>query len=123
LGTWFRRAATPDLVRLERLTKDSGASSPARSRSIRCAGLQRLFATTPSLSPWRVVVIDAIDDLERPPPTRFSRTWKNRRPTACFLLVSHAPERLLPTIARVADSCVSRLCRRTPWRRRSPRGR
>ena len=55
----------PDLMRLERLTKDGGTEL-ARSISVdQVRGLQRLFATTTSLSPRRVVVIDAIDDLER----------------------------------------------------------
>ena len=52
-------------MRLERLAKDGGTEL-ARSITIdQVRGLQRLFATTPSLSPWRAVVIDAVDDLER----------------------------------------------------------
>ena len=55
----------PDLMRLERLTKDGGTEL-ARSITVdQVRGLQRLFATTASMSPWRAVVIDAIDDLER----------------------------------------------------------
>ena len=55
----------PDLMRLERLTKESGTEL-ARSISVdQVRGLQRLFATTASMSPRRAVVIDAIDDLER----------------------------------------------------------
>ncbi len=55
----------PDLMRLERLTKDGGTEL-ARSINVeQVRGLQRLFATTASMSPRRAVVIDAIDDLER----------------------------------------------------------
>jgi DNA polymerase-3 subunit delta' len=88
----------PDLIRLERLTKDSGTEL-ARSISVeQVRGLQRLFATTPSLSPWRVVVIDAIDDLERSAANALLKNLEEPPANCLFLLVSHAPERLLPTI-------------------------
>ena len=88
----------PDLMRLERLTKDNGIEL-ARSISVdQVRGLGRLFATTASLSPWRVVVIDAIDDLERPAANALLKNLEEPPANSLFLLVSHAPERLLPTI-------------------------
>ena len=88
----------PDLMRLERLTKDGGTDL-ARSISVdQVRGLQRLFATTASLSPWRAVVIDAIDDLERNAANALLKNLEEPPPSTVFLLVSHAPERLLPTI-------------------------
>jgi DNA polymerase-3 subunit delta' len=88
----------PDLMRLERLTKDSGTDL-ARSITVdQVRGLQRLFSTTASLSPWRVVVIDSVDDLERPAANALLKNLEEPPPASLFLLVSHAPERLLPTI-------------------------
>jgi len=88
----------PDLMRLERLTKDSGTEL-ARSISVeQVRGLGRLFSTTPSMSPWRAVVIDAIDDLERPAANALLKSLEEPPTNSLFLLVSHAPERLLPTI-------------------------
>jgi DNA polymerase-3 subunit delta' len=88
----------PDLMRLERLPKESGTEL-ARSINVdQVRGLQRLFATTASFSPWRVVVIDAIDDLERPAANALLKNLEEPPPSSLFLLVSHAPERLLPTI-------------------------
>jgi DNA polymerase-3 subunit delta' len=88
----------PDLMRLERLTKESGAEL-ARSISVdQVRGLQRLFATTPTFSPWRVVVIDAIDDLERAAANALLKSLEEPPANSLFLLVSHAPERLLATI-------------------------
>ena len=88
----------PDLVRLERLTKENGTEL-ARSISVdQVRGLQRLFSTTPSLSPWRAVVIDSIDDLERNAANALLKNLEEPPPNSLFLLVSHAPERLLPTI-------------------------
>ncbi len=88
----------PDLARLERLPKDSGGEL-ARSISVdQVRSLQRLFATTPTYSSWRVAVIDAADDLERPAANALLKSLEEPPPQTLFLLVSHAPERLLPTI-------------------------
>ena len=88
----------PDLMRLDRLPRDSGGDL-ARSTTVdQVRGLQRLFATTASLSPWRVVVIDSIDDLERSGANALLKNLEEPPAHCLFLLVSHAPERLLPTI-------------------------
>ena len=88
----------PDLMRLERLTKEGGTEL-ARSINVdQVRGLQRLFATTTSLSPRRAVVIDAIDDLERNAANALLKNLEEPPPDTIFLLVSHSPERLLPTI-------------------------
>ena len=88
----------PDLMRLERLPKDSGTEL-ARSITVdQVRGLQRLFSTTASMSPWRVVIIDSIDDLERPAANALLKNLEEPPANSLFLLVSHVPERLLPTI-------------------------
>jgi DNA polymerase-3 subunit delta' len=87
----------PDLMRLERLPKDSGEL--ARSITVdQVRGLARLFGTTATFSPWRVVIIDAIDDLERGGANALLKNLEEPPANGLFLLVSHAPERLLPTI-------------------------
>jgi DNA polymerase-3 subunit delta' len=57
-----------------------------------------LFDLTPALSPWRVVVIDSIDDLEKSAANALLKMLEEPPPNCLFLLVSHAPGRLLPTI-------------------------
>ncbi len=102
----------PDLMRLERLAKDGSATGElARSIGVeQVRGLQRLFSTTSSLSPWRVVVIDAIDDLERSAANALLKNLEEPPAHSLFLLVSHAPERLLPTIrSRCRQLRLSRL--------------
>ncbi|HYJ29310.1 MAG TPA: DNA polymerase III subunit delta' [Allosphingosinicella sp.] len=87
----------PDLMRLERLQKDNGEL--ARSITVdQVRGLQRLFATTASMSPWRVVVIDSADDLERGAANALLKNLEEPPPKSVFFLVSHASQRLLPTI-------------------------
>ena len=88
----------PDLMQLERLPRDGGGDL-ARSISVdQVRGLQRLFSTTASLSPWRAVIIDSIDDLERPAANALLKNLEEPPANSLFLLVSHASERLLPTI-------------------------
>lgn len=95
---YIRAGSHPDLRILERLTKDK-SEELARSISIdQVRSLQSLFATTPSLSPRRAVIIDAIDDLERPAANALLKNLEEPPIGTTFFLVSHAPGRLLPTI-------------------------
>jgi DNA polymerase-3 subunit delta' len=88
----------PDFKLLERLPKPN-SEELARSITVdQVRGLQPLFATTPSLSPCRVVVIDAIDDMERGGANALLKNLEEPPAGTIFLLVSHAPGRLLPTI-------------------------
>lgn len=86
-------------MRLERLPADNAAGI-ARSITVdQVRGLHRLFDTTPSLSPWRVVIIDSADELEgRGAPNALLKLLEEPPANSLFLLVSHAPDRLLPTI-------------------------
>lgn len=88
----------PDMMRLERLLKENGAEIARNINVEQVRGLQRLFTTTSSMSPWRVVIIDAIDDLERAAANALLKNLEEPPPNSLFLLVSHASGRLLPTI-------------------------
>jgi DNA polymerase-3 subunit delta' len=91
----------PDYRVLARLPKDPEKPDQDIARSITIAQvrtLQPLFATTPSMSSRRVVVIDAIDDLERGGANALLKNLEEPPQGTIFLLVSHAPGRLLPTI-------------------------
>ena len=90
----------PDLMRLERLARENSSTGElARSISVdQVRSLQRLFNTTASLSAWRAVIVDSIDDLERNAANALLKNLEEPPPSSVFFLVSHAPERLLPTI-------------------------
>lgn len=93
--------AHPDYRELVRLPKDAAKPDEALARSITIAqvrSLQPLFATKPSLSERRVVVIDSIDDLERGSANALLKNLEEPPAGTIFLLVSHAPGQLLPTI-------------------------
>ncbi len=60
--------------------------------------LSSIFRTRPALSDWRVIVVDAADDLNRNAANAFLKHLEEPPPNTLFLAVSHAPSRLLPTI-------------------------
>ncbi len=91
----------PDLRILQRLPKDAEKPDQDLARSITIAqvrSLQPMFATTPSMGARRVVIIDAADDLERNGANALLKNLEEPPVGTIFLLVSHAPGRLLPTI-------------------------
>lgn len=88
----------PDLMVLERIVDEKNGAQ-ARSITIdQVRGLQRLFSTTGSYSERRIVIIDAVDDLERGGANALLKNLEEPPTGSLFLLVSHAPGRLLPTI-------------------------
>ncbi len=94
----FSAGSHPDFTRLERLPRDASGEVARNITIDQVRGLQRLFSTTATFSPWRVVMIDCIDHLERPAANALLKNLEEPPPNSLFLLVSHAPERLLPTI-------------------------
>lgn len=60
--------------------------------------LQPLFQNQASISDYRVVVIDAADDLERAGANAILKNLEEPPKNTIFFLISHMPDRLLPTI-------------------------
>jgi DNA polymerase III subunit delta' len=88
----------PDVMLLERLYRDK-TKDYARSITVdQVRGLSRLFSTSPSFSPWRVVIVDAADDMERSGANALLKLLEEPPANSLFLLISHSPARLLPTI-------------------------
>ncbi|EZP72363.1 DNA-directed DNA polymerase [Sphingomonas paucimobilis] len=88
--------AHPDYAELFCLEKESGTARNISVDQVR--GLHRLIQSAPTFSSRRVVVIDSADDLERGAANALLKTLEEPPPGMLFLLVSHAPGRLLPTI-------------------------
>lgn len=87
----------PDFRWLERLERQTGGL--ARNISVdQVRSLSNLLSVTPSMSSWRAVVIDAADDLEASAANALLKMLEEPPANTLFLLVSHAPGRLLPTI-------------------------
>jgi DNA polymerase-3 subunit delta' len=92
----------PDLVVLERLVKEKKkGDEPSLARNItvdQIRGLSQFLHLAPSMASRRVVIIDSADELERGAANALLKNLEEPPRGTIFLLVSHAPGRLLPTI-------------------------
>lgn len=52
----------------------------------------------PAIAPWRTLIVDSIDDMNISTSNAFLKELEEPRQQTIYLLVSHAPARLLPTI-------------------------
>ena len=119
----------PDYVVVERETWDRDKLIPfdrrkpddAVARNIRIAQIRWLMpilSMGPSIATRRFVIVDAADDLEASAANALLKSLEEPPPGTVFLLVSHAPGRLLPTIrsrcralafGRLSDEVVGRV--------------
>lgn len=88
----------PDFRLLERIENKTGTALQRNISVDQVRELGDLFSVTPAMSDWRVVVIDAADDLEASGANALLKMLEEPPAKCIFLLVSHVPGRLLPTI-------------------------
>lgn len=91
----------PDYLELVKLPKDPAKPDGEIARGIKVdqvRALMRRIETKPTMSERRAIVIDSIDDLERSAANALLKSLEEPPRGTIFLLVSHAPGRLLPTI-------------------------
>jgi DNA polymerase-3 subunit delta' len=88
----------PDMRVLERLENPKTGVLARNITVDQVRGLADLFDLTPSMSPWRAVIIDSADDLEKSAANALLKMLEEPPANCLFLLVGHAPGRLLPTI-------------------------
>ena len=87
----------PDFRSLERELNEKG--DLRRNITVKqVRKLHELFTVAPALSEWRAVIIDSIDELEPSAANALLKLLEEPPGRSLFLLVSHAPGRLLPTI-------------------------
>jgi DNA polymerase-3 subunit delta' len=88
----------PDMRWLQRLVNEK-TGNLARNISVdQVRELGEFMSLTPAFSPWRVAVLDSIDDLETSAANAVLKILEEPPANTLFFLVSHAPGRLLPTI-------------------------
>jgi len=92
----------PEILHLTRQAKDKSPRDKgdlARNITIdQIRQMIRRLHLSLSLGAWRVVIIDAVDDLEGDGANALLKTLEEPPAQTIFLLVSHSPGRLLPTI-------------------------
>lgn len=87
----------PDMRWLKRELNDKGNLN----RNIKVSQVRDLgefISLSAALSQWRVVVVDAADDLEKSAANALLKILEEPPPNTLYFLISHAPGRLLPTI-------------------------
>jgi DNA polymerase III subunit delta' len=100
----------PDLVVLHRLENEKTGNLARNINVDQVRVLKSVFAGTPSQGDRRIVIVDAIDDMERGAANALLKSLEEPPASTTFLLVSHAPGRLLPTIrSRCRSLAFSRL--------------
>lgn len=101
------RGTHPDILTVKRLPKeaakddDEPEANAELKRSItieQIRNLQASLTTRPGLADKRVIIIDSADDLERGGANALLKSLEEPPADTYFLLVSHASDRLLPTI-------------------------
>ncbi len=88
----------PDMRWLERLPKEKGEGLARDITVKQIRELGEFMGMTAALSPWRVAVIDSMDELNKEASNALLKMVEEPPSNTLFLLVSHAPGRLLPTI-------------------------
>ncbi|WP_353207946.1 DNA polymerase III subunit delta' [Sphingorhabdus sp.] len=101
------RGSHPDILSVKRLPKEaleddediSDATEFKRSITVdQIRSLQQSLTTRPGLSDRRAIIIDAADDLERGGANALLKSLEEPPVGTFFFLISHASDRLLPTI-------------------------
>lgn len=87
----------PDFRRLIRTEDEKGKlRSVIRVDEVRA--LQPVLQQTPSMAPWRVVIVDSADEMNINAANALLKNLEEPPAKTIFLLISHSPGRLLPTI-------------------------
>ncbi len=88
----------PDLRWVERLENPKTGNLNRNITVDQVRALGEFLGLTAGLSPWRAVVIDSVDELEKSAANALLKMLEEPPANTVFFLVSHAPGRLLPTI-------------------------
>lgn len=95
----IRAGAFPDLIEIAAQTTETaaGRGRPVIKVEMIHQGLRRL-ATTAGAGGWRMIIIDAADDMNLSAANGILKRLEEPPGQTVFMLITHAPGRLLPTI-------------------------
>ena len=88
----------PDLRWVERVENPKTGNLNRNITVDQVRSLGEFLGLTAGLSPWRVVAIDSVDELEKSAANALLKMLEEPPANTVFFLISHAPGRLLPTI-------------------------
>ena len=90
----IRAGAHPDLKIIRLAEDDTRKTIPVDD----IRAMRQFLSMTPSMGAWRVVVVDALDDLNINGANAMLKALEETPKNCMILLISHAPGRVLPTI-------------------------
>lgn len=90
--------AHADLTVLRRMIRSDGKGVTANIPVDAVRHMLDMFGNTAAAGGWRVCIIDSAEDLERASANALLKALEEPPARCLFLIVSHAPGRLLPTI-------------------------
>ncbi|ALC12659.1 DNA polymerase III subunit delta' [Sphingopyxis sp. 113P3] len=88
----------PEILTLARAPKEKSKELARNITIDQVRQMIRRLHLSLSLGEWRVIIVDAVDDLETDGANALLKTLEEPPAQTLFLLVSHSPGRLLPTI-------------------------
>ncbi|GGF59303.1 DNA polymerase III subunit delta' [Azorhizobium oxalatiphilum] len=88
----------PDLLVLRRVPEPGEEKIPTVIPAEMVRKVRAFFGATAGSGGWRVCIVDAVDDLNAFGANALLKTLEEPPPRALFLLITHAPGRVLPTI-------------------------
>jgi DNA polymerase-3 subunit delta' len=88
----------PDMRWLKRLENEKTGNLKQDIAVDQIRELAEFMGMTAAMSPWRVAVIDTVDELNKSAGNALLKILEEPPSNTLFFLVSHAPGRLLPTI-------------------------
>ena len=88
----------PDLHLLRRSLKPDGKSYTSNIPVDAARRVIDRFGSSAAEGGWRVCIVDSAEDMDRPTANALLKLLEEPPPRALFLIVAHAPGRLLPTI-------------------------
>ncbi|MEP9369817.1 DNA polymerase III subunit delta' [Xanthobacter sp. VNH20] len=88
----------PDLLAIRRVPEAGEDKIPTMIPAEMVRRVRMFFGATASSGGWRVCIVDAVDDLNAAGANALLKTLEEPPPRSLFLLVTHAPGRVLPTI-------------------------
>ncbi|WP_186421151.1 DNA polymerase III subunit delta' [Bosea sp. CS1GBMeth4] len=88
----------PDLHLLRRIPRPDGKSFTSNIPVDLVRRVIDRFGSSAGGGGWRVAIVDSAEDLDRPGANALLKLLEEPPPRSLFLIVAHAPGRLLPTI-------------------------
>jgi DNA polymerase-3 subunit delta' len=88
----------PDLHLLRRSLKPDGKSYTSNIPVDAARRVIDRFGASAAEGGWRICIVDSAEDMDRPTANALLKLLEEPPPRALFLIVAHAPGRLLPTI-------------------------